>query len=89
MNYIPIRIKTNYSLLTSLIKIDDLIAKCKELGINTLAICDDNMYGVMEFYKACKNNDIKPIIGLEIKIDEKSILLYAKDYIGYQNLCYI
>ena len=89
MNYIPLRIKTNYSLLTSLIKIDDLIAKCKENDINTIAICDDNMYGVMEFYKACKSNNIKPIIGLEIKIDDNSILLYAKDYIGYQNLCYI
>ena len=89
MNYIPLRIKTNYSLLTSLIKIDDLIAKCKENNINTIAICDDNMYGVMEFYKACKSNNIKPIIGLEIKIDDNSILLYAKDYIGYQNLCYI
>ena len=89
MNYIPVRIKTNYSLLTSLIKINDLISKCKEKGINTLAICDDNMYGVMEFYKACKDNNIKPIIGLEIKIDNNSILLYAKDYIGYQNLCFI
>ena len=89
MNYIPLRVKTNYSLLTSLIKIDDLVKKCKELNITSIAICDDNMYGVMEFYKACKNNDIKPIIGLEIKIDNNPVLLYAKDYFGYQNLCYI
>ena len=89
MDYIPMRIKTNYSLLSSLIKIDDLINKCKELNINELAICDDNMYGVMEFYKECIKNDIKPIIGLEIKIDDKSICLYAKNYEGYQNLCYI
>ena len=89
MNYIPMRIKTNYSLLTSLIKIDELIEKCKEYNIKEIAICDDNMYGIMEFYKVCKRNDIKPIIGLEIKIDEKSICLYAKDYIGYQNLCFI
>ena len=89
MNYIPFRIKTNYSLLTSLIKIDELISKAKEMNIDTLAICDDNMYGIMEFYKACKQNNIKPIIGLEIKINEKSILLYAKNYEGYQNLCFI
>ena len=89
MNYIPMIIKTNYSLLTSLIKIDELIIRAKEYNINTLAICDDNMYGVMEFYKKCKKNDIKPIIGLEIKINDKPIYLYAKNYEGYQNLCYI
>ena len=89
MNYIPLRVKTNYSLLTSLIKIDELINRCKELNIKELAICDDNMYGVMEFYKECKNNNIKPIIGLEIKIDNKCVCLYAKNYEGYQNLCYI
>lgn len=89
MNYIPLKIKTNYSLLTSLIKIDELINKAKEYNIGTLAICDDNMYGVMEFYKECKNNNIKPIIGLEIKLNDKSICLYAKNYEGYQNLCFI
>ena len=89
MNYIPMRIKTNYSLLTSLIKIDELINKCKKLNIDEIAICDDNMYGVMEFYKGCINNNIKPIIGLEITLDNKPICLYAKNYEGYQNLCYI
>ena len=89
MNYIPMHVKTNYSLLTSLIKIDELINICKDYNINTIAICDDNMYGVMEFYKACKSNNIKPIIGIDIKINDKNILLYAKNYEGYQNLCYI
>ena len=89
MNYIPLRVKTNYSLLTSLIKIDELIKECKKIGITSIGICDDNMYGVMEFYKECKSNNINPIIGLEIKIDSYSILLYAKNYNGYQNLCYI
>ena len=89
MKYIPMRIKTNYSLLTSLIKIDELIDKCKEFDIDTIVICDDNMYGVMEFYKTCIKNDIKPIIGLQIKIYDKDICLYAKNYEGYQNLCYI
>ena len=89
MNYIPLKVKTNYSLLTSLIKIDELINKCKKLNIDTIAICDDNMYGVMDFYKSCIDNNIKPIIGLEIKYKDKSILLYAKNYEGYQNLCFI
>ena len=58
----------------------------KENNIDKIAITDTNMYGVMEFYKECINNGIKPIIGLEVKIDENIILLYAKNYSGYQNL---
>ncbi len=89
MNYIPLIVKTNYSLLTSLIDIEKLISKCKSMNLNAVAICDDNMYGVMEFYKCALKNNIKPIIGLEITIDDKNIMLYAKNYNGYQNLCYI
>ena len=51
MNYIPLKVKTNYSLLTSLIQIEQLAKKCKELNIKSIAIADDNMFGVMEFYK--------------------------------------
>ena len=63
-----------------------MILFCKENNIDKIAITDTNMYGVMEFYKECINNGIKPIIGLEVKIDENIILLYAKNYSGYQNL---
>ena len=86
MNYIPLRIKTSYSLLTSLNDIKKVVLFCKEKGINTLCITDTNMYGVMEFYKECKKNDIKPVIGLELNIDDYFVILYAKNYSGYQNL---
>ena len=86
MNYIPLHVKTSYSLLTSLNDIKKMILFCKENNIDKIAITDTNMYGVMEFYKECINNGIKPIIGLEVKIDENIILLYAKNYNGYQNL---
>lgn len=89
MRYMPLNIKTNYSLLKSLIDIPKLIKRCKELNYNAIAIADENMFGVMEFYKECIKNDIKPIVGLEVKLDEFKILLYAKNYEGYQNLCYI
>ena len=89
MNYIPLRVKTNYSLLTSLNTIESLAKRAKELNINALSITDDNMFGVMEFYKTMLKYDIKPIIGLEVKINDYSILLYAENYKGYQNLCYI
>lgn len=88
MNYAPLWIKTDYSLLSSLIKIDDLISYLSYNGINTVAICDDNLYGAIEFYDKCVKNNIKPIIGLEVKLDY-TILLYAKNYHGYQNLCNI
>ncbi len=78
----PIYLKTVYSFLTSLITIDDLIAFAKANKLNSLCICDDNMYGVMEFIKKCNSNEIKPIVGLDIG----SCLLFAKNYQGYQNL---
>jgi len=86
MNYIPLRVKTSYSLLTSLNDIKKIVLFCKEKGINTLCITDTNMYGVMEFYKECMSNGIKPVIGLELNINNKIVLLYAKNYSGYQNL---
>ena len=82
MNYIPLNLKTNYSLLKSLIDIEKLIKKCKELKYDAVAITDENMFGVMEFYKMCLDNNIKPIIGLSIIIDDFEVLLYAKNYNG-------
>ena len=86
MNYVPLYIKTHNSLLSSMIKIDELIKYALDNNINTLTITDNNMYGVMDFYKKCKQNYIKPIVGLEIKIDDKIIILYVKNYLGYKNL---
>ena len=78
----PLYIKTDNSLLSSLIKINDLIKYAKENNINVLAITDDSMYGCIEFYIKCKENNIKPIIGLEIN----NVVLYAINYNGYKNL---
>ncbi len=86
MNYVPLYIKTDNSLLSSLIRIEDLVSYAKEHNIKSLAITDQNMYGAMDFYYACKNNGIKPIIGLEIIINKMPIVLYCKNYSGYQNL---
>ncbi len=88
MNYVPLWIKTDYSILSSLIKIDDLINKLTSLDISSCAICDNNLFGAMEFYNKCKSNGIKPIIGLEINLSFP-VLLYAKNYKGYQALCNI
>ena len=84
--YIPLFNKSNYTLLSSLLKIDDIISYAKNNNISSIAISDSNMYGTMEFYKKCKNENIKPIIGLEISLDDNKLVLYAKDYIGYKSL---
>ena len=78
MNYIPLHVKTSYSLLTSLNDIKKMVLYCVKNNISSIAITDSNMYGVMEFYKECKKNNIKPIIGLELYINNKLVLLYAK-----------
>ena len=84
--YIPLFNKSNYSLLSSLLKIDDIVSYAKESNISEIAIADTNMYGTMEFINKCKKEDIKPIIGLHILLEEFSIVLYAKDYDGYKSL---
>ena len=88
MNYVPLYVTSDYSILKSLIKIDDLIEKLISYDIKACALCDDDLYGTMEFYKKCRENNIKPIIGLEVNLDY-TLLLYAKNYKGYQNLCNI
>ena len=84
--YTPLYVKSNYTFFSSLVKISELVKKCKDKNINQVALCDDNMIATMYFYKECIKNDIKPIIGLQINVDNNEILLYAKDYTGYQNL---
>lgn len=87
MNYTPLQVKTCYSLLKSLNNIKQLISYAASLGYKALAITDENnMFGVPEFYQECKNNNIKPIIGIELDIEDKKILLYAMNNQGYKNL---
>lgn len=84
--YTPLYVQTNYSLLSSFLTIDKLIDYAKEHHFSSLGITDFNMFGTMEFYQKCKSAEIKPIIGLEILLENDMILFYAKDYQGYQTL---
>lgn len=82
-------------------KIQDLVARAKELGMPALALTDHgNMYGAVEFYKECQSAGIKPIIGVEAYIAERSmhdkesgldtkryhLTLLARNNTGYKNL---
>ena len=84
--YISLFNKSNYEMLSSLLKIDDIIEYAKNNDISSIALTDSNMYGTMEFIKKCEKSGIKPIIGLEVILDEFRVLLYAKNYVGYKSL---
>ncbi len=95
-----LHVHTEYSLLDGLCRINHLITRAKELGMNSLAITDHgSMYGVIEFYLAAKEAGIKPIIGCETYVSETSrknrnvgdktpyhLVLLAKNQQGYHNL---
>ena len=83
---IPLKIVTEYTLLKSTIKISELVDFLIKHNITACAICDTNMYGVMSFYQEMTKKNIKPIIGLEISIENYPIYLYAKNANGYHRL---
>ena len=100
-NFVHLHTHSHYSLLDGLSKIEDLVAKAVKNGMPALAITDHgNMYGAIEFYKACKGAGIKPIIGVEAYIAERTrfdkepgidakryhLTLLAKNETGYKNL---
>ena len=60
--YNMLYVKSNYSLLSSLLTIDDIIDYNIKNNRSSAIICDDNMYGVMEFIKKCESHNLKPVI---------------------------
>ncbi len=84
--YIPLWNRSNYTLLSSLLKIDDIVDYAVKTSIPSISIVDTNMYGTMEFIKKCEKKNIKPVIGLELNLNDFNIVIFAKDYQGYQSL---
>ncbi len=83
---LSIGVKTDYSLLQSLIKIPDLIKYVLDNNYDTIGILDDNLFSSIAFYEQCKKNGIKPVIGLIINIGNDKVYLYARNYEGYLSL---
>lgn len=92
---------SHYSLLSAVPKIKELISAAKKDGMKALALTDNaNLYGVIEFYKKCLEEEIKPIIGIDLyvaartrkdkegRVDNKRtrLVVLAKNYQGYKNL---
>ncbi|MDE6181678.1 MAG: DNA polymerase III subunit alpha, partial [Eubacteriales bacterium] len=101
MNFTHLHVHTEYSLLDGSSKIKELVAKTKELGMDSIAITDHGvMYGAIDFYKAALEVGIKPILGCEVYIASGSrfdktyskdntyyhLVLLAENNEGYQNL---
>ena len=75
MDFTHLHVHTEYSLLDGAARIKELVAQTKNLGMNSLAITDHGaMFGVIDFYRACKKEGIKPIIGCEVYTASRSRL---------------
>ncbi|MEK9157751.1 MAG: DNA polymerase III subunit alpha [Patescibacteria group bacterium] len=101
MSFVHLHTHSHYSLLDGMSQIDDMVKLAKEHGQTAIALTDHGaMYGVIDFYTACKKNGIKPIVGCEVYVANRShtqkesgvdnkryhLTLLAKDLAGYQNL---
>ena len=101
MSFAHLHLHTEYSLLDGACRINDLVKRVKELGQNGVAITDHGvMYGVINFYKACKKEGIKPIIGCEVYVSQRKhtdkvsefdrenrhLVLLCENETGYRNL---
>ena len=102
MNFTHLHVHTEYSLLDGSNKINEYVARVKELGMNSAAITDHGaMYGVIDFYRAARAQGIKPILGCEVYVAPNSrfdreltggedryyhLVLLAENNTGYANL---
>lgn len=100
-NFVHLHVHSQYSLLDGMSRMGELAARTAELGQPAVALTDHGvMYGVIEFYRACKKAGVKPIVGIEmyisprrmtdrdVKLDRKPyhLILLAENDIGYHNL---
>ena len=104
MSFAHLHVHTEYSLLDGACRIPKLVQRVKDLGQSAVAITDHGvMYGVVDFYKACKAAGVKPIVGCEVyvaprtrfdKVHEydsaaRHLVLLCENEVGYRNLSYM
>ena len=88
LTYVPLRGHSHYSFLDSTLSPAALVALAKRSGLPAVALTDTgNLHGAVEFVSAAKELGIKPILGAELRVDGKPLLLYAESSAGYHNLC--
>ena len=104
MSFVHLHLHTEFSLLDGACRIKKLVDRVKELGQTAVAITDHGvMYGVIDFYRACKAAGIKPIIGCEVYVaprtrfqkvhefdaEARHLVLLCRNEEGYRNLSYM
>ncbi len=83
-----LHVHSAFSMLDGAARLDDLIARAKELGMPALALTDHSLVGAVRFYQRAREAGVKPILGAEIVIEGGGHLtLLAKDSQGYAHLC--
>lgn len=78
--------KSVYSILQSSIGIKTGVQHLKDLGYTTAIIADNELLGTMDFYNACKAQEMKPIIGVHKTFNEVDFVILAQNYAGYKSL---
>ena len=87
-SYIPLRCHSHYSFLDSTLSPEAVVRLAKAHRLPAVALTDSgNIHGAVEFFQAAKEQGIKPILGVELRVDEKPFLLYVESKPGYSNLC--
>ncbi|MBN9655352.1 DNA polymerase III subunit alpha [Halobacillus sp. GSS1] len=91
MTFTHLNVQSGYSLMNSTIKIKDLVRSAKESGFGAVALTDqDTMSGAVSFYEECKNEGLKPIIGMKTSVMDQTfsfpMILLAETTRGYHNL---
>ncbi len=94
MAYIPLHVKSHYELLESTLSVKDIIYLAKNNRLSSIAMANKTMYGMVKFYQEATEQDIKPIMGLEVKVsldkttpdDSSSLFVYARNESGYKHL---
>ncbi len=86
--YTQLYSKSVNSLLKSSLKIEDYVEKAKQYNMKQLALTDENnVYGLLKFYKECLKYNIKPILGITVMLKNNTpLILLAKDNLGYKNI---
>lgn len=83
-------LQSAFNMLKNTIPMDKLIESAKQGGYQFVSIADENLYGMMAFFKQAKINDLKPVLGIKITVSfemgETGFLIYVKNEIGYKNL---
>ena len=93
--FVHLHLHSEYSLANSLIRVDEAIAKARQLGMPAIGLTDQaNICGLVKFYKAALGAGIKPIVGVDAWIENEQnpssptrLTLLVKNKPGYSNLC--